>query len=135
MIKELDYVIHQHNAYRAGKHYDLRIVYPKKKAMASFALPKAKFPDFGERFLLIKGPDHSIKEWLGPHDDIEKGKFGGGSFDIIQIGKMELLGWGSRHITFRITEGKINGKFSLIKMGRGRRAKNWLLIRSKEKIK
>lgn len=133
-MKKVNYVIHQHDAYRAGKHYDLRIQYPKKrKALISFALPKSRFPDYGEKFLIIKTPDHSIDEWLGEHPPIEKGEYGGGTFKVVQKGELEILGWSGKHITFRIEGKEISGKFSLIKMRFGRKNNNWILIRSKEK--
>lgn len=130
MFSETKYVIHLHDAKRAGRHYDLRIQYPKKKALMSFALPKAAFPDFGERFLLIRAPDHSITKWLGDHDPIEKGKYGEGVYSVVQIGTMQILGWSSRFITFVIDGSEINGKFSMIKYPRGGKDA-WILIRSK----
>jgi hypothetical protein len=133
------YVIHQHNALRAGKHYDLRIQYKNKNALASFALPKAKFPEKGERLLVVRTPDHAIDEWLGPHDPIPEGEYGAGTFDLIQIGDMFVYGWSSRLITFSI-DGKISGKFTIIKTNYGKKRGEiekgdyWLLIRNKETL-
>ena len=134
-----EYIIHQHNAIRAGKHYDLRIKYKNKNALASFALPKAKFPSVGERLLVVRTPDHGVS-WLGPHAPIPEGNYGAGTFDVVQSGDMMVYGWSNKLITFSIKGKKINGKFTIVKTnygkkrGRGMSGDYWLLIRNKDTL-
>ena len=48
----LQYTIHQHNAKKAGPHFDLRL--EKGNEVHSFALPKNKLPDDKHVYLAIK---------------------------------------------------------------------------------
>ena len=124
------YVIHEHQAKRAGKHYDLRIRYPSKKSLISFAIPKARFPEVKEKFLVIKGLDHPL-EWLRWSRPIKRG-YGAGTFKIVQKGKAQIFRWENKHITFKIEGAVVSGRFSLIKISKvGKNA--WILIRLKEK--
>lgn len=52
--------VQEHNAARAGKHWDVRLVDPKSGYAHSWALPKAKFPELDSKPLLaIQQPTHT----------------------------------------------------------------------------
>lgn len=52
--------VQEHNARRAGKHWDLRLVDPHTGFAHSWAIPKARFPQQGDRpHLAIQTPTHS----------------------------------------------------------------------------
>jgi len=128
---ELNYVIQKHRARRAGIHLDFRIQYPKKPALASFAIAKKdRFPEFSVKFLVIRTPDHGL-EWLDWTKPIEKGNYGAGTFEIIQKGKLQIEGWSNNHITFKIDGPKIKGRYTLIR-AYGRKSKTWFLIKTKK---
>lgn len=133
-MRLLPYVIQEHKAKKAGRHYDLRIKYPTKKFLASWALPKTKVPKKpGEKVLAVRTSDHDMS-WLEWEGTIPTGKGGAGTVDIVQSGILELLSWSSRLISFRIDGGPIlNGKYALILYKRGKKQTDWLLIKAKEK--
>jgi len=58
--KILEFAVQEHQAERAGKHYDLRIGDPESGRAFSWALPKARLPEPGEKLLAIPQPIHSI---------------------------------------------------------------------------
>jgi len=45
---------------KRSSHFDLRILDLKKKVLWSWAFPKRKFPEVGEKVLAIKTQDHKI---------------------------------------------------------------------------
>lgn len=123
------YVIQEHDAKKAGKHYDLRIQYAKKPALASFAIPKSRFPEENEKILAIRVPDHSL-EWLTRTKPIEKG-YGTGTYKIVQSGEAEIFKWNGYIIAFEIHGPVADGRFILIKL-HGKNKDSWLLMRSKK---
>lgn len=118
MARFAQYVLHEHNSYGAAKlHYDLRIAYPfprKGNPVASWAIPKHRIPGVHEKVLAVKGHDHE-KFWLTVDNyDIPEGEYGHGHVKILQKGKLEILGWSNKQVTF-ISKGRImNGKFTLV---------------------
>jgi len=132
MLFKVPYVIHKHDATHAGLHFDLRMKIPKKRLLASFALPKCKFPKkSGEKVLAVRTPDHG-RYWLYYQGEIPKGEYGAGTIKIVQKGEAEIYGWSKKHITFRIEGDVANGKYSLIKFkGKRDKVNTWILVRVK----
>ena len=62
-------VIQEHNAKRAGLHWDVR--FEDNGVLRSFVLPKHKFPEGIERRLMIPVEDHDLdyKDFEGTLDD------------------------------------------------------------------
>lgn len=132
-MRLLPYVIQEHNAKKAGKHYDLRIKYPTKKYLASWALPKTRVPTkSGEKVLAVRTSDHDMM-WLKWQGTIPTGQGGAGTVDVVQSGILELLSWSSRLISFRVEGPILNGKYALILYKRGIKQTDWLLVKAKEK--
>ena len=84
------YVIDYHEAHRAGIHFDFRIKYPHKDKLMSWALPKARFPEVGEKLLAVQTPDHEM-DWLSWQGEIPKGEYGGGKVTIYQSGMLDIF--------------------------------------------
>lgn len=127
-----EYVIHEHKAKRAGKHYDFRIKYPNKRMLISFAIPKASFPtDSKRKVLVVQTSDHKMK-WLKWTKPIESG-YGAGTFEIVQKGKIEIEKWDSDKIIFNIEGLVATGRFTLIKFSNPSNQQTWLLIKIKDK--
>lgn len=135
MYSILQYVIHEHNAIRAGLHYDLRIKIPNKNLIASWALPKAEFPKFpGDKKLAVRVNDHG-RYWLYIDNlDIPEGEYGAGHVKIVQKGLAEVEGWSDKYITFNIKGRIATGRYSLIKIVP--KEKNpqdiWVLVKNKD---
>ena len=109
------YVIHEHDAKRAGKHYDLRIQIPRKRLLASWALPKGRIPQkYLEKVLAIRTNDHG-NYWLFFQGEIPEGEYGAGTIKIIESGQVEVLGWSNKFITIKANGKLLNGRFHLNK--------------------
>jgi hypothetical protein len=97
--------IQHHHAVRSGHHIDLRLIDPDEKAH-SWALPKAKLPEPGERVLAIPQPTHT-REYAG-----RKGEFhlieGYGRGKVIGSGLMptEVVSARPGAIKFNLYSGK-----------------------------
>jgi len=137
---ECKYVLHLHEAFRAGRHYDFRCqIPPKKKQLGSWAIPKARIPQNpGNRELAIRTPDHGAL-WLNFHGHIDAGQYGGGKVSILQKGTLDVEGWSDKYITFYIHHGDgkyMKGRYALIKMKERPKKKGneWVIIKLKEKV-
>jgi len=131
------YVLQRHEAVKAKTHYDFRMKYLHKSKLASWAIPKAKIPkNPGEKVLAIQTEDHPMS-WYNFRGDIPQGSYGYGKVSIEQRGSLEVIGWGSDVISFRIQNGKyMNGKYALVKTkttyGTDKKQQSWLLVKSKD---
>lgn len=135
-IRIVPYVIHEHDAKRAGHHLDFRIKFPNKNLAASWAIPKGEFPRKpGEKVLAVRTNDHG-RYWLYIDNlTIPEGEYGAGTIKILQKGKAEIYGWSDKHITFVIKGSVANGRYSIIKFNGRKEDKGntWVLIKTKPK--
>jgi len=130
IIKKVPFVLQLHEAYKAGKHYDLRLQYPYKSKLSSWVLPRAHLPSPGNNILAVRTPDHS-KTWLKFQGEIPRGEYGGGRVTITQRGMADILMWTDRLITFVVSGRPMNGKFALAKMKITRKQELWIFIKAK----
>ena len=132
LIKMVPFVLQLHEAFRAGRHYDLRLQYLYKQKLASWAIPKATIPrKSGDGVKAIRTPDHS-KTWLKYQGDIPKGEYGGGNVTIAQKGSAEIYGWSDKLIIFSVSGNIMNGKYVLVKMKATGKQEEWLLVKGKD---
>ncbi len=143
MNKKVPYVIHKHNAFRAGLHYDLRIKYPDKRKLISFAVPKYKFPKGpGTKSIVIRVNDHSLS-WLEKQKvKIPRGEYGGGFLEIVQKGIADIILWNDKVIIFEVVGDIADGRYYLFSTGRKKsteRTKStseiWILLQKKDNDK
>lgn len=137
---KVPYVIHKHNAFHAGLHYDLRIKYPDKNMLASWAVPKDKFPKGpGSKSIAIKVNDHAMS-WLKKEElKIPKGEYGAGFIKSVQTGVATILFWTEKAIVFEV-EGEIaNGRYYLFNTNRRKTTQRtkatseiWILLQKKD---
>jgi len=132
LIKMVPFVLQLHEAYRAGRHYDLRLQYLYKNKLASWALPKAVIPaKSGDGIAAIRTPDHN-KTWLKFQGEIPRGEYGGGRVTIAQRGDAEIYAWTDSLIIFVVSGRPMNGKYVLVKMKPTGRQEGWLLVKGKD---
>lgn len=132
LIKVVPFVLQLHEAFRAGRHYDLRLQYIFKSKLMSWAIPKASIPSkSGDGVAAIRTPDHD-KSWLRFQGDIPKGEYGGGKVSIAQSGTAEIYGWTDNLIIFKVTGQVMNGKYVLVKMKPTGKQEGWLLVKGKD---
>lgn len=114
-----DYVVHEHHADKAGKHYDLRLGDSLGDAH-SWAL--RYWPEPGERRLAVQQPTHT-KQYMSFQGTIEDG-YGKGSVSIWKKGKAEILKATNSEVLFHLEEGRVVHEFALIRT----KDNQWLLI-------
>jgi len=136
VIKRVPYVIHKHLAFRAGKHFDLRIKYPNKNKLASFAIPKERFPKGpGSKSIAIKVNDHSMS-WLNKENlQIPRGEYGGGYLKMVQKGMADILFWDERALVFELEGSFASGRYYMFNTKRKQGSDGsevWILLQKKE---
>ena len=133
-MAQVKYTLHEHQARRAGLHYDLRL--QKGKNVYSFALPKAKIPDEKQVFLAILSHvdinDLSALTFIG---QIPSG-YGAGYLSIIETGIYNILDWPTddSKIIFEVPKQfnsqQIVGRFYLVRTSKNT---NYIFGKSKGK--
>lgn len=84
-----EFGVHDHHARKAGRHFDLRLGDPITGIAHSWAVPKARLPQPGERPLLaIRQPDHTMK-YMDFKGVLRRG-YGRGKVDLHARGKAEV---------------------------------------------
>jgi DNA ligase D-like protein (predicted 3'-phosphoesterase) len=117
------FVIQEHDADKAGLHFDLRLQ-NDQGTLSSWALPKHRLPNKGERLLAKQTEEHPI-DYAKFHDTISKGEYGAGKVKIVSKSETyKPIEWTKSTIKFEIPEGK----FTLRRMS----GKSWIIMRSKE---
>lgn len=117
------FVIQLHKAKKAGKHFDLRL--REGNVLKSWAIPKAKLPKKGERFLAIQTEDHPLA--YGTFEgEIPEGQYGAGTVEIYCTGEYETLSKGSKKWKFELDGDNCSGIYTLVHIG----DKKWLIISS-----
>jgi len=111
------FVIQEHDADKAGKHWDIRIEMPKGSGSVyrSFVDKKAQLPAKGKKIFLIESEDHpmSYGEFEGK---IPKGEYGAGDVKIVDKGTYELLDVeGDKKYVMNFGGKKLKGEYALIK--------------------
>ncbi|MCK5605170.1 3'-phosphoesterase [Candidatus Pacearchaeota archaeon] len=111
MLKKTKFVVHKHEAKRAGLHFDLRIRIDKDK-WASFVVRKGIPEKPGKRHLAIRTHDHSDKEALmvGIIDD----GYGAGKLSVYDKGECIIEKYKNAHMVFEFKGKKIKGIYHLI---------------------
>lgn len=125
--KMLTLVVQQHEADRAGKHYDLRI--GDESGLISWAIPSSKLPAPGEKVLAILQPLHTY-EYKDFEGRIESG-YGKGKVSKIRENKVLVSDFQDDHKTISLTiaDEKHPSRFVLIKpKSKDYSDKDWLMI-------
>lgn len=146
------FVIHAHKSRKF--HWDLRLEVPAEEndfeqmdilsykkigiavsrrdtVMWSFAVPKAKFPEKGEKLLLIETEPHPV-EYNSFEGIIPEKIYGAGEVRIYDKGVVKWLevNLSKKKIRFELLGEKINARFSIIKYGK--EDKKWLWLREEQ---
>ena len=108
-LADWQYVIQQHLARRAGKHYDLRLA-PDDNAH-SWAL--RKLPEPGQKTLAVQQPTHtrSYMDWSGT---IQKG-YGAGSVNTYDRGNVKVISSSPDKIVFHGYKGNKAEEYALVR--------------------
>lgn len=114
-------------------HYDLRL--EVNGALASWAVPKGPTLDAGRKSLAMKVEDHPY-EYAQFEGNIPEGNYGAGSVMLWDIGEYKLLDVPTAQeqlergdFKFFLEGSKLHGAFALVRMKRGQKGNEWLLIK------
>jgi len=123
--------IQEHDAQRAGKHWDLRLVDPRTTHAHSWAVPKAQFPQGNSPLLAVQTPTHTARYALTFGErkpkEIRKG-YGKGVVQILHKEPVKVLSSSPDKIKF---ERDVDGnpeRYMLFKS----KENSWLMRRIKE---
>lgn len=99
--------VQQHDAKKAGKHYDVRFVDPKSRKAHSFAVPRARLPGKGDRMLLaIQQPTHTANYALNFEGKIPAGTYGAGNVSIALQEPVDVIKANANKIHFERKDGR-----------------------------
>lgn len=115
-----------HDAHKAGKHYDLRLVDPRTDKAHSFAVPKARLPGRKDSFLLaVQQPTHTADYALNFEGSIPTGTYGAGDVRFkIKPEPINVIKANADRISFERPGGQ---QYSLFRM----KDSNWGFRRKK----
>jgi len=125
------YVIQQHAARRL--HYDLRL--ELDGVLKSWALTRGPSLVVGEKRLAVRTEDHPLA-YAGFEGVIPRGNYGAGTVLLWDSGEWEALGdpragLAKGHLCLRLHGTRLRGRWSLVRMGPARAAKEtWLFIKA-----
>ncbi|MEM2174488.1 MAG: DNA polymerase ligase N-terminal domain-containing protein, partial [Candidatus Micrarchaeia archaeon] len=93
-------------------------------ALLSYAIPKSKIPEKGEKLLAIETELHPI-EYLIFEGIIPKGEYGGGQIKVYDKGKYRIVDANPKRMIIELEGGKVKGKFAIVHT----KDKNYLFTR------
>jgi bifunctional non-homologous end joining protein LigD len=119
-------------------HYDLRL--EVNGALVSWAVPKGPTLDSGKKSLAMKVEDHPM-EYADFEGNIPEGNYGAGSVMLWDIGQYDLLDIPDAQaqldrgdFKFFLKGSKLHGAFALVRMKRGQKGNEWLLIKKPDEF-
>ena len=129
----LRFVIQKHAARRL--HYDFRL--ELGGVLRSWAVPKGPSLDPRARRLAVQVEDHPL-DYADFEGVIPQGQYGGGTVLVWDTGSWQPLGDDPEGdlrkgaLKFELRGKKLQGRWTLVRMGGRRGEKNWLLIKEKD---
>ena len=118
------FVVQEHHATRL--HWDLRLEHDG--VLASWAVPNGIPDDPKRNHLAVRTEDHPL-EYLEFHGEIPKGQYGAGTMTIWDRGTYEAEKWRGDEIILTFHGERLQGRYALIRTGKGENAKDWLIHR------
>lgn len=119
MIKS-NYSVQLHYGKRPGTHWDFRVYDPKSKRVLSWAIPKQRFPQQGEKVYAAWVDDtHDIS-----YMDYDGRLPNGDRVKLQDVGKIDIHKLTNDRMIFDLNGKNNQGNFILIKTSKN----NWLII-------
>jgi DNA ligase D-like protein (predicted 3'-phosphoesterase) len=120
------FVVQQHQAHKAGLHYDFRLA--SEGVLKSWAIPKlaALLSGQSQRVLAVEVEDHPL-DYAAFEGTIPSG-YGAGDVRIWDDGSYETVSQDENHWKFKLRGQHLRGTFTLFRIA----GKNWNLRRAKE---
>ena len=107
-----------------SSHLDLRILNPRETTLWSWAIPKHRLPNIGEKMLAIRTPNHKVSYmyFSGKLDN-------GDTVEVFDRGKCKIMVLTQNLIVVNFSGNRIRGIYNFIKLVGSEDA--WLVSRSK----
>ena len=106
------FIVIEHTAKKAGKHYDVRFQIPSSNMWASFACRKEIPVEVAKKILAIRTNDHTQKEALFT-GKIESG-YGAGTLKKWDSGNCDIEKYSKNHISINFKGSKVKGRYHFI---------------------
>jgi DNA ligase D-like protein (predicted 3'-phosphoesterase) len=123
---KMRFVIHKH--YASHLHYDFRL--EMEGVLKSWAIPKGPPIESTEKRLAVLVEDHPL-EYIDFEGDIPNGGYGAGQVLIWDKGTYELQEKKVDKISFSLEGEKLKGNFTLLRLKKGKKGNEWLLLKHK----
>jgi len=125
------FVVHEHHA--SHLHWDFRLEY--EGVLKSWAIPKGPSMNPADKRLAIQVEDHTL-EYGNFEGVIPEGEYGAGEVTIWDEGAYEPIGdmeagLQRGHITFVLHGSRLVGEFALVRLKKGAKGNEWIMIRKK----
>ncbi|MHC4199784.1 MAG: DNA polymerase ligase N-terminal domain-containing protein [Planctomycetota bacterium] len=120
------FVVHEHHATRL--HWDFRL--EMDGVLKSWAVPKGPSEEPGVKRLAVAVDDHPL-DYIDFHGVIEEG-YGAGTVEIWDAGTYELSRREEKFLEFRLSGGRLTGRYKMIFTGYGG-GKGWLLVKGTDR--
>ncbi len=128
------FVVQKHSARRL--HYDFRL--EVNGVLVSWAVPKGPSLNPADKRLAVQTEDHPL-EYGGFEGVIPAGQYGAGTVMVWDTGAYEVVGdkpaskqLAAGEIKFLLRGRKLRGGFVLVKIKRGEKGNEWLMIKHKD---
>jgi bifunctional non-homologous end joining protein LigD len=121
------FVVHEHHA--SHLHYDFRL--EMAGVLRSWAIPKGPSMNPADKRLAMAVDDHPL-DYIDFQGTIPKGEYGAGEVKIWDAGTYQLLEEKQDKIVFLLEGKKLRGNFALIRLKKGAKGNEWLLIKEKD---
>lgn len=108
--------VQDHEAARAGRHFDLRLVDPDAGKAHSWAIPKAKLPAPGEKLLAVQTFTHTPEYALHFGDkkpEVISSGYGRGRVHMAVKAPVDIIEANNDKVRFNLYEGKQNNEYVL----------------------
>ena len=131
--RKLRFVLQEHQG--RGHHYDFRL--EMGGVLKSWAVPKGPSLDPAEKRLALMVEDHDL-DHIDYEGIIPEGHYGAGPVVVWDEGTYETMdddpgkSLGEGRFSFVLKGKKLKGEFALVRLKRGKRGNEWLMIKKRD---
>jgi len=118
------FVLHEHDAIKRGKHWDLRFQIPNSKNWASFSMNTFPPTEPGKRIYIPRSNDHSEQEALFT-GKIPEGQYGAGTIKEVDKGNCNVIKYTNAHIVVDFKGKKLKGIYHFVNTATFSKSRNY----------